>query len=157
MSYSNITLLIFSILFFSITACRKTDPPEPALTYLSISKGFMAQNGQDSLLLTFSFTDGDGDIGNDTEDNIFVTDSRTNQLIASYRIPEVDENSSKNGRQGDITLILYSQCCIYPDSSSCYASTVFPTDSMSYKIQVKDKAGNLSNIISTDAVQLDCE
>lgn len=118
----------------------------------------MVQNGADSLLVTFSFEDGDGNIGNDVEDNVFVRDARTHQLVARYRIPEMNANRNRKGsRQGDITLILYSQCCIYPDSSSCYANSVFPVDTMSYTIQVIDKAGNSSNVITTDRIQLDCE
>lgn len=145
------------LLSFFWVACKKKYPPTPEIEFLSISKNFLSQNGADSLQIKFSFVDGDGDIGNETTDNVFVYDARTEQLIATYRIPEYTENTKYTYRKGEIALIVYSQCCIYPDSSQCYANSTYPLDSMTYLIKVQDKTGNFSNTIETDIVQLDCE
>lgn len=139
-----------------LLGCKKKYPPEPAIEFISISKNFLSQNGADSLQIKFSFVDGDGDIGNEETDNVFVSDARTGQIIATYRMPEYNENTKHTYRKGEVNLVVYSQCCIYADSSMCYANSNYPLDSMTYLIQVQDKTGNFSNTIETGIVQLDC-
>lgn len=149
--------LLLGLFLLGIVACKDKYPAEPSIEFISVSKNYLTQNGADSLQLKFSFVDGDGDIGDEETDNVFVTDARTGQVVASYRIPEYTENTKHTYRKGEISLIVYSQCCIYPDSSSCYANAAYPLDSMVYTVQVRDKAGNWSNTIESSIVQLDCE
>lgn len=141
--------------FFS---CQKDCPPIPSIEFVSISTDYMVQNGTDSLFLKFKFTDGDGNLGSNTDNNIFIKDSRTGQTVAEYKIPDYLGTSTNNScRTGEISLVVYSQCCIYPDSSSCYYNQLFPTNTMNYQIQIQDQAGNLSNIIESDPITLDCQ
>lgn len=121
-----------------------------------MSKKFMAQNQADSTVLTLSFVDGDGDIGDDISNNIYIRDNRTNALIGEYRMPNYTTNSANNYRKGDFSITIKSPCCLYPDSSSCYPSTVYPIDTMRFMVQVQDRSGKLSNIVISDLVQLDC-
>jgi hypothetical protein len=146
--------LAFGLLlcFFS---CRKKHSDTPELSFSEISKSFMTQNGSDSLFLTFRFIDGDGDIGSDTSKNIVVTDNRNGSILATYKVPDYFPDNSNN-RQGSITLVVYAPCCIYPNGTSCQPSTAYPTDTMRYEIQMKDRAGNESNLIQSDLVTLEC-
>ena len=80
---------IFIVLSFSLLliSCKKKPPIEPTIEYIGVSKSFMSQNRQDSMILEFSFVDGDGDLGIDGEDAIFVQDSRDSTVVAAYQIP----------------------------------------------------------------------
>ncbi|MCP4441376.1 MAG: hypothetical protein GY810_20920 [Aureispira sp.] len=149
------SFLIFTILI-SFFSCKKDYSPTPDLEFMEMSKKFMAQNQADSTVLTFSFVDGDGDIGDDATDNIYIRDSRTDGLIGTYRMPNYATTNSDNYRKGTVSIVVKSPCCIYPDSSSCYASTVHPIDTMRFTIQVQDRSGKWSNTIQSDLVQLDC-
>jgi hypothetical protein len=151
--------LLFLFALITVTACKKPDyPNEPELEYKSISKTYMKQNGQDSLVLTFAYTDGDGDIGSDVNDNIFVRDSRTGGLIASYRFPNDTDQEVGAYRKGELQLIIYSACCIYNDTSyaDCGPNPNQLEDTLRYTIEVVDQSGNESNIIESDEVYLEC-
>ncbi len=154
---SKITSFLFLLTIVCFFSCDDKYSSTPSIEFVSISKSYMLQNGADSSYLKFNFTDGDGNIGSDTTDNIFVKDARTGLLIAKYKIPDyLGNNPNNSARTGEITLIVYSQCCIYPDSSACYNSTTFPTRTMKYQIQIQDQAGNYSNIIESSEVTLEC-
>jgi len=152
--------ILYIVLLMSLiwtTSCKKKYPLEPVIEFETVSKSFMTQNGADSMQLTFSFTDGDDNLGSNTADNIFLMDGRNDQMIASYMLPKYEDNSNQNFRKGEVTLVVYSRCCVYPDSSSCYLNSDYPLDSMTYKLQVQDEDGNFSNIIETSVINLDCE
>lgn len=146
--------MLTSIGLFS---CQDKHSQIPQIEFVSVSQQYMTQGGNDSLYLKFNFTDGNGDIGSDTSDNIFVSDSRTGAIIASYKIPNyLGTNPNNSSRTGEITLVVYSQCCIYPNGSSCQSSTDYPTRTMHYEIKVQDQAGNYSNTIQSDEITLEC-
>lgn len=153
----SVKLTAFLAFLFSITlfSCQEKYSNTPVLTFSEISKSFMVQNGADSLFLTFNFVDGDGDIGSDTSKNIVVTDARNGLILASYKVPDYLLNNN-NSRKGSITLVVYSSCCIYPNGTSCQPSNDYPTDEMQYEIQMRDRAGNWSNIIQSDRITLEC-
>jgi hypothetical protein len=147
-------LLLYFVSFFS---CDKPPSNIPFLEFVSVSKSFMLQNSGDSLFLVFSFTDGDGNLGSDTSDNIFVKDSRNGLNIATYKMPDyLGSNPNNISRSGEVTVVVYAQCCIYPDSSSCHSSTLFPERTMKYQIQIVDNNGNFSNIMESSEITLDC-
>jgi len=144
------------LLFFS---CKKQQYPlEPVIEFKSQSKNTMLQNGRDSMVLTFSYTDGDGDIGNDSTDNIFLIDKRTEQSLATYRFP--NDTNSKPGefRKGELQLIVYSGCCIYNSGtvSNCSPNPNHVLDTMRYLIEVRDRSGKMSNRIESEDIILEC-
>jgi hypothetical protein len=155
-----ITSFLFLLVIISFISCEEKPSAIPSLEFISVSKAYMIQSNTtitDSLYLTFKFTDGDGNIGSDTTDNIFVVDSRTGLSIANYKIPDyLGANPNNSSRTGEITILVYAQCCIYPNNSSCYSSTLFPTRTMQYELQIQDQSGNYSNIIKTNAITLEC-
>lgn len=137
-----------------ITSCLK--PPDydesPTITFKSLSKTEVQEdsiNVSDSLQLTFSFTDGDGDLGAlnnlDSTLNIFLTDSRDNS-IKEYQIPTLTPDGSVKAISGDITITIKSFAC----------QPGFDTDPFTYAVKIKDRAGHESNTIQTDQITIDC-
>lgn len=125
-------------------------------------KGF----GNDSVAITFTFTDGDGDLGFEDkgEKSIFLTDTRDNVEKLPYSIPFVGLQGVGNGISGDITIVFAnsSTCCIYPPDSGripCDTSFRVPKtfDTLSFKIKIRDRAGHFSNEIETDPIYLRCK
>ena len=165
---NNVFLLFLGLGFLSSGLWFCVQPPnypvEPEIEFMSLSKDVMFQTrfGQDSVLITFSFTDGDGDLGfNDTTASIFITDGRDDFSKPSYRIPFIEEEGAGNGISGEISILVPTTCCIYPASSGippCDTSPSAPqfTDTVFYKIQIKDRAGNFSNEIETGPITLIC-
>ncbi len=153
-----------------------TEPPdypdEPAIKFERLNKTTISQSGidVDTLYVTFSFTDGDGNLGFSATDSIrdvFFTDSRsldqTNPLT-TFRIPDIADQGVGNGISGEITIALintFEICCFptnYPLATSCNPFT-FPqnsTDTMSYSIQIMDRDSNFSNVIQTEQLIIQC-
>lgn len=138
-------------------------PDEPVIAFKSLSKQTMRQSINqfaDSSFLTFTFTDGDGDLGDEDNDslNVYVTDGRDGVEKFKYRIPYIEPQGTGNGIEGEIRVKLNTTCCIYPDGQvPCTKSTDFPTDTLFYEIYIKDRKGNKSNVIQTPMIVLLCQ
>ncbi len=157
-----------SFFFFALVlwqAC--TQPPEypiePVIEYLSVSKNTMREGKfqEDTLYVTIGFTDGDGDIGRTDDDStidLFVTDMRTGITDNSYKIPFVPELGSGNGISGTITFQLFSTCCIFDDPGyvPCEDIAPEPFDTVQYEIYLVDRAGNMSNVVVTEPILIQC-
>ncbi len=148
-------------------------PDEPIIEYVGINKAQIHQDGPDipidSLLITISFTDGDGDLGFSPQDNVldvFVADSRSpNNFVPSFKIPQIPKQGVGNGISGEITLMIrntaFGICCEnedFPLASPCQPAS-YPTGStneMYYRIQIMDRAENRSNIIETIPITIQC-
>lgn len=134
----------------------------PELTYVGLSENSMEQSSVlgDSLFLYFDFQDGDGDIGiSDNLNNFDLTliDNRTGNIYDRYKTPFVPEQGASNGIEGSVQLKLYTTCCIFDESiPPCSAPNNFPTNNLTLDIQLRDRAGNLSNIITTEMITLFC-
>ena len=155
-----------------ILSCTKPPdyPIEPNIEYQSISSNTMIQGdlNTDSTVVTISFTDGDGDLGNnDTLFDIFVKDIRIPDVPGinpiQYKMPFVPIQGVGNGISGEISILTYNTCCIYPPGtfSPCdeseAATSAFPTDTLIYEIYIKDRAGNESNRVLTNPIILQCD
>src|SRR6187402_1851314 len=95
-SWSKIGLL----LLLSIAGWRCLEAPnfpdEPYIEFLSISKDSLQQGifQEDSLMVTFRFEDGDGDLGRtdqEPDNNIFFIDERTGTLDNTFAIPTIPQ------------------------------------------------------------------
>jgi hypothetical protein len=144
------------------------NPPEysdtPSIEFMSLSKNQMSQSlfGNDTVAISFSFTDGDGDISfSDTTGNIFIVDARDNFSKPSYRIPTIDEQGAGNGISGIITISVPTTCCIYPPNTAlpCDTAQSVPQtfDTLSYRIRIMDRARNMSNEIEAGPILLRCK
>lgn len=115
---------------------------------------------EDSLVMTFSFTDGDGDLGSmDDSLDVFVTDTRLDAAPLTYKLPFVPLQGTGNGISGDIAITLPTTCCIFPNNvpPPCNTLETFPFDTLVYEVYIKDRAGNESNRILSDGIILNCE
>ena len=113
---------------------------------------------EDSLYVRFSFEDGDGDIGSEDSINVFLTDTRQN-FANSFRIPNLSSNSNGTSIEGEVTMLIFTTCCLYDDNSQapCTPSTTQPSDEVIYTIQISDRAGNKSNIIELIPITVMCD
>ena len=140
-------------------------PNTPQINYVGINQQAISQgnanNPADTLEITLSFTDGDGDLGiDDSTVDFFLTDSREG-FVDIKKLPVIPDQGIGNGISGEITVRLLNKpfgiCCTYPDGSTpCVPNANFPTDTMSYTIQIKDRAGNMSNKIQTETITILC-
>jgi len=135
-----------------IPSCNKepTFPKEPQILYVTVNKTILnTGDDTDTLKIIFEFTDGDGDIGrpeNDTVPDVFITDNRTG-FTYKYRLPLVDQLRAQRGIKATaiIDIIGIISCRPFRD-----------TDTTTFSVQIKDRAGNLSNTEQTPEIILNC-
>ena len=155
-------ILLYPFLIVAFATCiRPPDyPVEPQIELAGMTKTTMRQGfgTEDSVYITLSFTDGDGDLGGISGKdslNVFITDKRNNKPVEqTYRIPFVPEAGAKNGISGEIRFLMYTTCCL--SLEPCIATPVRPTDTLIYDIYIKDRAGHASNVIKTNPIILQC-
>ena len=134
-------------------------PDEPVIEFKSLSKDVMIQSalGKDSVVITFSYTDGDGDLGfEDNTASLFIEDGRDSFQKPPYRIPFVGTQGAGNGVSGDISIVVPTPCCIF-ENVTCNTSSFVPQfDTLFYRIKIQDRAGHMSNTIQTSIIKLRC-
>jgi hypothetical protein len=138
-------------------------PIEPLIQYLSLSKDTMnrGDGSSDSIQVTLTFTDGDGDIGTaDLEKNLFYTDDRDG-FIQPYQIPFVPEQGASNGIKGEIRFSLLNSCCDFPDSLFSFepCKDEFPSfryDEINFTVYIVDRKGHKSNEVQLPPVYVKC-
>lgn len=155
---AKIVFLIMMVFIYS--SCKGDDkkvfPDEPQIYHQSTIPNMV--NVFDSTAFTtivFQFTDGDGDIGRDPQEeemNIFLKDSRdTTQedYSYSYPFPYIAPNiRPKGGLEGTVSVNLGRQ--YYPPRDSLHIA--LGKDTMFWSIYIMDNAGNKSNIIQSDTI-----
>lgn len=161
-----IYFLLLPGLAFLLHSCVQPPnyPDEPEIAYIGLNQQSIVQGNVgtplDTLEITFGFTDGDGDLGIEGNTfDIFLTDSRDG-FTDIKKLPVIPDQGIGNGISGEITVRLPNRlniCCTYPDgSTSCMPNPNFPTDTMSYTIQIQDRAGHMSNKIQTEMITILC-
>lgn len=148
----------------ALTSCNRSQgfPIEPIIEFVSFSKGQLLQSSidpDDNLFLTIGFTDGDGDIGSDGNLNLDIIDNRTGENYAFFRLPAIPEQGANNGVSGTIRLKLLTSCCIDPTDATRGCDDVGEdviTNEVSLNIVLTDRAGNMSNVLTTPALTLVC-
>ena len=134
-----------------VGACIK--PPDysdtPAIEFISIDKESVIE-GSDSVLIKFSFTDGDGDLGpvndQDSTINLFLKDSRDNST-KPYQLLNLTPGGNIKAISGEVTVKV--------EGFSCQAGAT--EDELTYTIYVEDRAGHKSNEITTTPLLIDCQ
>lgn len=156
--------IVSGILLGGLFIYSCTTPPDypiiPHIEFQSISKTSLQQGfgGEDSVYVILSFTDGDGDLGSSPSDatlNLFTFNRLINQVADSFRIPFVPIQGTKNGISGTIQVRLLTTCC--KSLEPCKPSKTHPLDTLIYDISIKDRAGHVSNIVSTPPILLHCD
>ena len=138
-----LTYILIVLLLFS---CKKDDALSvvPTIEFQSISP-LTAQEYIDDIIITISYTDEDGDLGENSADidNLFVEDSR-NGIVYHYRIPQLAPNENEISIEGNFNIKI-NGTGITDESSS---------QQVNYDIYVKDRAGNSSNTITTSSITI---
>lgn len=154
----NILFALLALIIISCVMCLR--PPDypiiPRIDFVRMSKNTMKQGdaSSDSLRLVLNFEDGDGDIGSNDSLNIFLTDTRQpNSTPEPFRMPFVPEQGAKNGISGEISLLVFTTCCL----PTCNSPLNKAQDSLFYDVYIKDRAGNKSNIVRTPFIGLRCK
>ena len=139
---SAILLLFISALVIFSCAVDPGFDDVPEITYLSISNDTMVQNNlnTDSIFIKIAFKDGDGDLG--TNNNV----------------PLIETNGLQSGIEGEITLKVFTTCCIFDDGTPpCSNPIDIPSNQINFEIEMFDDNGNRSNKIVTEFVTLLCQ
>lgn len=156
----------FALVFFIACANPPEYPVVPEIEFVRMSKDTIARPlggivfTNDSILVTISFTDGDGDIGDrDTTLSLYYIDSRDG-AVNDLKIPFVNEAGASSGIKGEITFNVPPQCCIFPPETfldGCNDETdELLYDPLTYDIYILDRKGNQSNIATTNTIYVRC-
>ena len=162
--------LFLFFVFFSVLVWGCVEPPnypdEPVIEYLGMSKQFMKQGSQneDTMIVSFSFTDGDGDLGalqsstDPVGPNVFLIDSRDGYEGNTFQIPFIPAEGAGNGISGTVDLKIFTACCIFDDGTApCGISSSKSIDTLFYSLYIEDRAGHKSNEIKVGPIYLRCE
>jgi hypothetical protein len=139
----NIIYLSAIVLLFS---CKKEQviSDTPIIEFKSISPATV-QEYSDDIIITISYSDGDGDLGENNPDihNLFVEDNR-NGIVYQFRIPHLAPDNNSVAIEGDFNITINGSG-ITDESSS---------QQLNYAIYVIDRAGNKSNTITTSNITI---
>lgn len=140
-------IVVCFLLLVAFAGCGKEKivEPEPiskvpAIKFVSIEPG-TAVKYRDQIGITIEYTDGDGDLGENVADvkNLFCTDSRNN-VTYQFRIRQLAPDTATIAITGKLKFNLDPQGFV-DDSHTSETAT--------YSIYVKDRAGNQSNSVET--------
>jgi hypothetical protein len=138
--------LIYILVGVLLLSCEKEEvmSDTPIIDFISISPTTV-QEYTDDIIITISYTDGDGDLGENNPDinNLFVEDNR-NGIEYKFRIPELSPSGSTITIEGNFNIKING-------SGITNSST---SQQVNYAIYVKDRAGNKSNIITTSSITI---
>jgi len=154
-------LPVLILFFVFLNACTKEEvfPPEPAITFLSLTKIANSGTIDDKGMLKIFFTDGDGDLGLDTQDTLSPFDKSSiyyynyfikffekqhgtfvevnPPIVFNSRIPRLATSGNNNSIKGEIDLEVYI---------NNYSS---PYDTIRFEASICDRKLHLSNVITT--------
>lgn len=130
-----------------LASCEKGEEApgtEPVITFVSVSPSIVTQY-VDSLTFTLKYEDGDGDLGSNDPDvkNLFLTDSRNN-VTYKYRIKQLSPTGSAIAITGNLSVVLDNIGLINGNTP----------ETATFNMYVKDRAGNQSNIVTSNAITI---
>ena len=142
------SIIISCLLLFS--SCKKEEeiisPPMSEVPYIelrSVSPGTVTAF-EDSIEFIIYYEDGNGDLGYYSPDSLslFITDTRI-PLTESFYVPLLAPEGADISIQGELKVILNNTILVDPDADS---------ETVQFEVQVKDRAGNLSNVVRTEKI-----
>ena len=160
-------LLLFALLANQFCVKPPDYPKEPVIEFTGLSKTVLQQGKSkgDSLSITFSYTDGDGDLGfpkTDATTSVFVRDDRDSFSKFEYQLPYVEPQGASNGISGEISIVVPTSCCIFvTNEGQKLACDLVPNDflydTLYYFIKIRDRAGHMSNEIKAGPITPKCQ
>jgi hypothetical protein len=140
----NIIYLFAIVLLFS---CEKEQviSDTPIIEFKNISPTTV-QEYSDDISVTISYSDGNGDLGENNPDihNLFVEDNR-NGIVYQFRIPHLAPDNNSIAIEGDFNITINGSGITNESSSQ----------QVNYSIYVTDRAENKSNIITTSFITIE--
>jgi len=147
MKNSSILFLFLSCILVSFSGCKKEEPISnvPSIKFISMTPN-PAVKYQDEIKVTIEYTDGDGDLGENTPDvkNLYCTDSRNN-VTYEFRIQQLAPDNANIIINGRLVFDLAPQGFIDDNNT---------TETATYSIYLKDRVGNQSNTVQTSALTI---
>ena len=84
-------------------------------------------------------------------------DKRDGVESHSFAIPFIPPQGAANGISGEVSIIVPTTCCISENTPvACEPDPIDPVDTLIYEIRIKDRAGNMSNMVETAPIFLQC-
>lgn len=148
-----ITIVIFAILALSISACKKNNTDKtPYIANIRVSKTSVTSgSSEDTVIISFRYTDGDANIGRGDARDIFIKDNRVQgATFNSFALPEIPDEyiDPKKGISGNAYLPLSAALFLIlrPDHPN--------GDTVSYEVYMVDKDGKESNHLTTPDIYI---
>jgi len=149
MRSTNIGTLLL-LLFCSSCIEPPSYPIEPVITNITLNQNSFSQNAE-NIRMYIDFTDGDGDIGSEDEDNspinLIMTDSRSGYEYTA-KIPFIPPNGNVEDISARLTVDIDQYTTCFPDKTQ---------DTLFFSVQMIDRAGNLSNLFDTEEMIMLCD
>jgi len=140
----NIIYLFTIVLLFS---CEKEQviSDTPIIEFKNILPTTV-QEYSDDIIITISYSDGNGDLGENNPDihNLFVEDNR-NGIVYQFRIPHLAPDNNSIAIEGDFNITINGSGITNESSSQ----------QVNYSIYVTDRAENKSNTITTSFITIE--
>lgn len=138
-------LILISLLIIVLFSCKKDDEAysdTPAIEFVSLTPTSTTEFSQD-IKLIISYQDGDGDIGTDDPDEytLLIHDSRL-PAADEYHIQPLTPPNTTIQIEGELKINLAGLFVLGSDS----------TETTSFKVKLKDRAGNWSNEVTTSSI-----
>ncbi len=165
------SLFVLGLLLTSLAACVSEPdfPDEPVIEYIGVSKTVV--NQADTVKLTFSFTDGDGDLGKPLVNNsscenfctyegdtscyvdpyfaCFIIDER-DSCYGALTLPDLEPTGSIKAISGEIDIVVPPIFC------KCGSNPCPTSQDVIFKVVVVDQAGNYSNFVNSEPITVMC-
>ena len=146
-------MLLCAALIAGTYSCRKAEnSPIPYIELIALSPDSIKGGSPlDTAFLTFKFSDGDGDLGNDVTQgkyDVFLRDMRDSAYpILRYPFPDIPDEARDpiDGIKGTGAIALYGVNLI-PRQDTIHK---FRGDTVFYQMWIVDNADHQSNIITT--------
>ncbi len=151
-------LLLCTLCIFCIFSCKKSsNSPIPFLSLIRLSPDTVKIGTlTDTVYVTFHFSDGDGDLGNDPargEYDIYMADNRGADLdTLRFLFPEIpaDAIDPVDGIKGEGSLAVGGSL-IRLRSDTLHQNN---GDTVRYRMWIRDRAGNNSNLVDLPPVYI---
>ena len=138
-------LFIISIMIGSCTKYEEVSEDEkPSITYTTITP-MNIKEFKDSVQITIKYKDGNGDLGDENPDvlNIYVKDNRLDKADF-YHLHALSPPGKSIAIEGTLNIKLKNTFLIGSGNS----------ETTSYEVKIKDRAGNWTNSIITEMVTI---